>query len=445
MVFTLFASIQGWIQSFCRGAKQDLRQWTRPDNSADSLAVGTARNLTRSKWELVLENALLRQQLIVLQRQVKRPPLTWRDRALFVLIVSKLPSWKTALMIVQPEALLRWHRDLFRWVWRRKSQREWKGGRQPLAEDVVRLIKDMARENRTWGAERIRGELLKLGTEVTKSTIQRYINEVRGPLSTKQTWSTFLRNHAQDIWACDFLQTYDLFFRTIFVFVVIEGVDPESCTMLTCVYCDPPDLIYRLDKSAVVGLWAVWSTRRRLRVVHTVHSHRSPSSPRAIQHPIDIHPRRHVVKSRVPPFPVVVTHPRINDPVQSGEGRRIQEQRIPLRLEPAVERFHLRIVLGAPQGIRQSNSILAQQLRRPGVAGEDRILVLVQNHAGTADPEPLQSVPRPLPGFQGQGRVRCLTYGPAEHHLAGISNDWDQIAFLPAVGKSNSVKSVYMT
>ena len=64
-------------------------------------------DLTRSKSELMLENALLRQQLIVLQRQVKRPALTWRDRALFVMLVSKLRSWKEALLIVQPATLLR--------------------------------------------------------------------------------------------------------------------------------------------------------------------------------------------------------------------------------------------------------------------------------------------------------------------------------------------------
>jgi putative transposase len=222
MALTLFGFIQCWVRSFYYGAKQGLRQWTRPDNGNDSLAVGTALDLTRSKSELVLENALLRQQLIVLQRQGKHPALTWRDRALFVLIASKLPSWRSALTIVQPDTLLRWHRDLFRRVWRRKSKRKGKGGRQPLAEDIVILIKDMAQANRTWGAKRIRGELLKLGIEVAKSTIQRYIKEVRGPLSTKQTWSTFLRNHAKDIWACDFLQTYDLFFHSIFVFVIIE-------------------------------------------------------------------------------------------------------------------------------------------------------------------------------------------------------------------------------
>ncbi len=187
MAFTLFDSSQCWVRSLCRKAKQRLRQWIRPDNSNDSRAVGAARDLSRSESELVLENALLRQQFIVLQRQVKRPTLTWHDRALVVLIASKLPSWRSVLMIVQPNTLLRWHRDLFRRVWRHKSKRKGKGGRQPLAEDVVTLIKRMALENRTWGAKRIRGGLLKLGIEVAKSTIQKYIKEVRGPLSTKQT------------------------------------------------------------------------------------------------------------------------------------------------------------------------------------------------------------------------------------------------------------------
>jgi hypothetical protein len=73
MAFTLFGFIQGWLQSLCHRAKQHLRQWTRPDNRNDSLAIGTARDLALSKAELVLENALLHQQLIVLQRQGKRP------------------------------------------------------------------------------------------------------------------------------------------------------------------------------------------------------------------------------------------------------------------------------------------------------------------------------------------------------------------------------------
>jgi putative transposase len=86
----------------------------------------------------------------------------------------------------------------------------------------VALIKRLAKENLRWGAERIRGELLKLGLRVSKSAIQKYIEKVRKSHPSSQDWATFLRNHASQIWACDFLQTYDILFRTVFVFVIIE-------------------------------------------------------------------------------------------------------------------------------------------------------------------------------------------------------------------------------
>ena len=218
MIFPLFFFAQS-IDSLWQAANRWLRQRIKPDNH--SLILNTALDLTRSKSELVLENALLRQQLIVLKRQTKRPILTWRDRALFVLLVSKLRTWKNALVIVQPDTVLRWHRDLFRRVWKRKSRSKGKRGRPPLTGEFVALIKRLAKENLRWGAERIRGELIKLGIKVSKSAIQKYIQQVRGPNSS-QNWATFLRNHAGQMWTCDFLQTYDIFFRTIFVFVIIE-------------------------------------------------------------------------------------------------------------------------------------------------------------------------------------------------------------------------------
>jgi putative transposase len=217
--FPLFSFTQS-IGSLCQAVKHYLRQWTKPDNHSPALNVAT--DLTRTKSELMLENALLRQQLIVLERQVKRPTLTWRDRALFVLLASKLRMWKEALVIVQPDTLLRWHRELFRRLWRRKSKPQQKRGRPPLTDEVVALIKRIAKENLSWGAERIRGELLKLGLGVSKSTIQKYMRDVRESLLPKQNWLTFLRNHASQIWACDFLQTYDVLFRTVFVFVIVE-------------------------------------------------------------------------------------------------------------------------------------------------------------------------------------------------------------------------------
>ena len=131
-----------------------MREWTKPDNHG--LAGGAVADATRSKSELMLENALLRQQLIVQDRQVKRPRLRWRERGIMVLLASRVRDWKNALIIVQPDTLLRWHRDLFRLVWRHKSQAKQPGGRRPLPGYVVQLIRRMARENPLWGAERIR-------------------------------------------------------------------------------------------------------------------------------------------------------------------------------------------------------------------------------------------------------------------------------------------------
>jgi transposase InsO family protein len=182
--------------------------------------LGTVSDLVRSKPELMAENAVLRQQLIVLRRSVKRPQLKWRDRLLLVFHASRVRSWKNVLLIVRPETLLRWHRALFRLYWRRKSEAR---SRQPrVPEATIALIRRMAQENRLWGAERIRGELLKLGIRVSKRTLQRYMARVERRLPSAQTWKTFLQNHAHDIWVCDFLQVYDLFFRSLFVFILIE-------------------------------------------------------------------------------------------------------------------------------------------------------------------------------------------------------------------------------
>jgi putative transposase len=94
--------------------------------------------------------------------------------------------------------------------------------RRPLSGWVVQLMRRMARENPLWGAERMRGELLREHIGVAKSNIQKYTQDNRRVGPSGQTWGTFLRNHTSEIWACDFLQTYDALFRGIFVFVIIE-------------------------------------------------------------------------------------------------------------------------------------------------------------------------------------------------------------------------------
>jgi putative transposase len=121
---------------------------------------------------------------------------------------------------VKPETVLRWHREGFRLFWRRKSRSG--GAREPrLAPEVIALIRRMATENRLWGTERIRAELLKLGVRVAKRTVQRYLQGAR-PTAPHggQGWRTFLRNHT--VWACDYLQVYDVWFRPIFAFFIVD-------------------------------------------------------------------------------------------------------------------------------------------------------------------------------------------------------------------------------
>ena len=144
-----------------------IKQMTRPANG--SSASNLVMDLARSKHDLLVENALLRQQLIVLERRQKRPQLSNWDRIKLICLARLTPNWKDALHIVQPDTLLRWHRDLFRFVWRRKSKP--KGRRRRISQETIDLIRQMASKNLTWGAERIRGELLKLCISLSKPTI----------------------------------------------------------------------------------------------------------------------------------------------------------------------------------------------------------------------------------------------------------------------------------
>ncbi len=211
-----------WVQSSLKRGLQAvstvISRATKPILHGPTL--GTVADLARSKPQLVAENLLLRQQLIVLKRSVKRPHFTAAERGLVILLASKLQRWKEALLIIKPETVLRWHRQGFRLFWKRKSQAR---AREPkVPAETITLIKQMAADNRLWGAERIRGELLKVGITVAKRTVQRYMRQVGAPRPRGQTWVTFLQNHADDIQACDFLQVHDIFFRPLFAFIITQ-------------------------------------------------------------------------------------------------------------------------------------------------------------------------------------------------------------------------------
>ncbi len=205
-------------RSRARALRQRLVGATKP--AGQGVATGGLADLVRGRPARIAENAFLRQQLLVLRRGVKRPRCMPADRALLVLLASRVRAWRQALVIVQPATLLRWHRQCLRLSWRWRSRP--RSAPQPkVAAETITLIRALAAANRLWGAERIRGALRKLGVRVAKTTVQRHTRDARPPRRVGQTWATFLRNHAAATWACDFLPVTDLRFRPLDAFVVI--------------------------------------------------------------------------------------------------------------------------------------------------------------------------------------------------------------------------------
>jgi transposase InsO family protein len=173
----------------------------------------------KSKLRLEAENAVLRQQLIILRRRLHgRVRLTNHDRWFFIQLYRWFPAILRVLTIMRPETLVRWHRAGFRRYWRWKSRR--RGGRPPVETELRALIRRISIENPLWGAPRIHGELLKLGFEVAQSSVAKYIVKRRMPPS--QGWRTFLRNHAPDIAAMDLFVVPTIGFDLLYALVIVR-------------------------------------------------------------------------------------------------------------------------------------------------------------------------------------------------------------------------------
>jgi len=177
------------------------------------------RSLVRSQTELAAENLALRQQLAILTDTAKRPRLRKRDRILWTWLARFWSNWRSVLVIVQPDTVVRWHRQGFTLYWRWKS-RTGKVGRPTIDAEIRKLIRRMSRENPLWGTPRIRSELRLLGYEASKATVDKYRIRRRKPPS--QTWRTFLDNHVRDIVAIDFFTVPTATFRILFCFIVLR-------------------------------------------------------------------------------------------------------------------------------------------------------------------------------------------------------------------------------
>jgi putative transposase len=176
----------------------------------------------RSKSSLAAENLFLRKQLAFYQERKIKPRRLDNPTRVALVRLSRWFDWRNALTVVTPKTFVGWHRQGFALFWRRKCQ----SGRPRIPPELRQLIRRMAAENPSWGEERIANELLlKLGLRVSPRTIRRYLPKLPVPGGNPrrdQRWSTFLRNHAHSIVACDFCVAATATFRILYVLVVME-------------------------------------------------------------------------------------------------------------------------------------------------------------------------------------------------------------------------------
>src|ERR1039457_4603329 len=170
--------------------------------------TGWLRLSRRKETWNTAEILILRHQLAVLQRrQPRRPKLNWADRALLATLLSVIPKTRRRglWLLVTPDTILRWHRDIVRRRWAARSMRA-KIGRPTTRSHIKALVLRLARENPEWGYRRIHGELAGLGAQVAASTVWEILKNAGigpAPRRTGPTWSQFLRSQADAILACD--------------------------------------------------------------------------------------------------------------------------------------------------------------------------------------------------------------------------------------------------
>jgi len=152
-----------------------------------------------------IELLVLRHQVKVLQRQVKRPRLNRLDRVLLAAASRAMTRSSWSSFVVKPETLLRWHRELVRKKW--TQRRSGHPGRPPIDPEVRDLVVRLGRENPRWGYQRIRGELMKLEIRISATTVRTILLRHGldpAPRRAGPTWTEFLRSQASGILATDF-------------------------------------------------------------------------------------------------------------------------------------------------------------------------------------------------------------------------------------------------
>lgn len=177
------------------------------------LLLDVAATRRQEQTNLQAEVLVLRRQVQVLERQIKRVQWSPADRMILAALRERLPRTAWSALLVRPETVLGWHRDLVRRKWAAYGQRP-RPGRPQLARECRKLIIRMARDNPSWGYFRIRGELLKVGQTVSATAIRSVLKRARVPPAGRRsqlTWKQFLTAHAETLVATDFFSVDTVF------------------------------------------------------------------------------------------------------------------------------------------------------------------------------------------------------------------------------------------
>jgi len=253
--------------------------------------LATLRDTLRSRAALVAENTLLRQQVILLHRAAPHPRLKARDRLIIGAITKLFPSLVAAVPIVRPDTMIRWHRSLWKLIWRLRSRRP--VGRPPIDADTRALIRRMWTENPLWGEDVIAAELAKLGHHVSPRTVAKY-RPAQLPRGRGQKWSTFIRNHLGQTWAADWFTIVTVRFEILYAFVILDlgrreilriGVTSTPSAQYAAqsfveAVCDRDDQAPRFlihDRDSIYGTWF----RRRVKGFGTRCLATPPRAPQA--------------------------------------------------------------------------------------------------------------------------------------------------------------------
>ena len=175
--------------------------------------------LIRSRRALMCGDLAIRQQLAVYKRKQRRPSLKNRDRLFWALLSRLWSDWRSVLVMVKPDTVIRWQKKRFRDFWRRKS----KPGRPPIDRQHIAFIKRISGDHPEYGEDRIALELeVKFGIKRSPATVRKYMVKTTRPRPQSQSWRTFLKNQADAFWTCDFCVQHTVRFTALYIFVVME-------------------------------------------------------------------------------------------------------------------------------------------------------------------------------------------------------------------------------